>query len=145
MSIWTALKYCLVIFSYSFLAGLLYNVVYYRQKAYKYGKIGCFIGDLLAMGLLGAGIIWLIIDLGGVFRWYVLGAAFLGVISYYFLLHRIILRLYKRIGRGLSSIWHICTWPLQKIRSCIKKSYKKVKKNQKKIAQTSGNYPEDAI
>ena len=145
MSIWTALKYCLVIFSYTFLAGLLYDVVYYRQKAYKYGRIGCFITDLLAMGLLGAGIIWLIIDLGGVFRWYVSGAILLGMVSYYFLLHRIILCLYKRIGHILSSIWRICISPLTKTKRCIKKNYKKVKKNQKKIAQTSGNSPEDAI
>lgn len=145
MSIITALNYCLWLIGYMFLAGAVYDIFYFKQKTGKYGKIRRFISDFAAVGILSTGWVWMIIELGGVFRWYVIASSILGIGCYYFLFHKLIWCVYTWLGRILGQIWRLLTLPMRKIGGGIKKSYKKLKKNRKKFIQNTGNSAEDVI
>ena len=81
MSTLTALKYCGVLVLYTLAAGVGYDFYAAWQKGHKKGKVSYFLGDMLVLTFFGAGLVWVIVDLGGVVRFYVFLAVFCGVLG----------------------------------------------------------------
>lgn len=141
----TALKCCLVFSGYIWVAGIIYDFYNAWQARHKFSRIGCFCGDMVLTVGLGGGFAWLYVDLGGIFRWYIIAAVIIGGLGYYLLLHRVVFRAFSVLWRVIGKGWYYLMLPWRKLGSYIKKYYKKIKKNLKKISKNSGNPPMNVI
>ncbi len=142
MSTLTALKYCGVLVLYTLAAGVGYDFYAAWQKWHKKGKVSYFLGDMLVLTIFGAGLVWVIVDLGGVVRFYVFLAVFCGMLGYMAVLHKIVFRIFWQVLKWGSAVTERVMLPWRRLGQRIRK---KIKKNLKNFRKTSGNSTENDI
>ena len=106
------------------------------------GKVSYFLGDMLVLTIFGAGLVWVIVDLGGVVRFYVFLAVFCGVLGYMTVLHKIVFRIFWQVLKWVSAVTERVMLPWRRLGQRIRK---KIKKNLKNFRKTSGNSTENDI
>ena len=139
------LKMCAIYSIYAFLAAIIYDFGHTWFLWNKSHRIVHMVADTAMISALGMIFVVLLVIQGGILRWYVLAAVFVGGLIYHITIKSLLRKMYFWIFKKTAFLWKIITFPARKTSDNIKKYYKKVTKSCKKNDNFTGNMPLDDI